>query len=375
MPGFYSNESKNELKNLIALNNSKINMNKKKIHELNTISTENRLGRIAILAEFAYLPICLSVVLLKLVSFQMMPLTILGSSLTIGLLGNIITEKMFDVKRRVANVSNAKNESEREEEVFKYELENEKLNNKNLALALAVETIDRETSLLDEVSKTGKYVVASKNTLNDKDKLEKKKEELEIQLKSKNETLDELSTKKFLSDKKRGIHDWMDISMYTMEAGLPVGLMSVLPLFGYGSVPVPGSPLIYLVSILGAMGISMGVSVSFLTSKNKRQKNILKKYMKDEENLDVEEDLRLTMAEISKKHVELQENKRKLEEIKRGSKADTSGFVRKKHEYELESVCGLTAVFSNDEIGDIEEMSSEIEGPSLVKRDKHKKHK
>lgn len=109
-----SNKSIEELKELINYNNFKINDNKNKIHTLNSISTENRLGRIAILSEFAYLPICILTVLYELVAFKYMPITILGASLTVGLIGNMITEKSFKVKRRVARTSSAKNEGERE---------------------------------------------------------------------------------------------------------------------------------------------------------------------------------------------------------------------------------------------------------------------
>lgn len=350
------NKSVEELKQLIKLNNTQININKNKIHELRTISTENRLGRIAILSEFAYIPICILTVLCELVSFKYMPVTILVSSLTVGLIGNMITEKSFKVKRRVARISSAKNESEREEEIFKYEIENEKLNSKNKVLSLSVKTIENEEDMIYKITKSEKYIVTCKDKSCDRTN-----SDLEKELSDKSRKLDELSTKKYLSSIKTP--DWMDIAMNSMMVGVSIGVTMIIPLFGNIVNPVPGSPIFQLISTLGAIGTAMGISIGVLNSKRKRQKNILKKYMKENECIDVDDELITTINEVSKIKVKLLENKRK-EELDKDNTLGTSSNLTQtqtKENDELESVCGLVAVFSNDE----------IEGKTLVKRNKH----
>lgn len=353
-----SNKSIEELQDLINYNKFKINDNKNKIHILNSISTENRLGRIAILSEFAYLPICILTVLYELVAFKYMPITILGASLIVGLICNMVTEKSFKIKRRVARISSAKNESEREEEIFKYEIENEKLNSKNKALSLSIQTIQNEEDMIYKITKLGKYIVTCKDASCDRTN-----NDLERELGYKSRKLDELSTKKYLSSIK--ISDWMDIAMNSMMVGVCIGITMIIPLFGKIVNPVPSSPVFQLISTLGTMGAAMGISIGVLNSKRKRQKNILKKYMKENENIDVDNELITTINEVSKIKVKLLENKRKEELDKDNDLGTGSDLVQtySKENDELESVCGLVAVFSNDE----------IEGKTLVKRNKHKK--
>lgn len=341
------NKEIEELKKLIELNNTKININKNKIHELNTISTENRLGRIAILSELVYLPICLGVVFLKLVPLQFMSLTILASSLTIGLIGNIIAEKSFKVKRRISRISSAKNEIEREEEIFKYELENEKLNNRNLAHILSIQTIENEASMINEITKSGKYTVSSKNTYDDR-----KNKELEEKISEKTKKLDEISTRKYISNIK--IPDWMDIIMNSMMVGVSVGITMIIPMFANIANPVPTSPLIPLVSTLGAISIGMCTSIAVLNNKRKRQNKILSKYINNNEKIDVDNELINALNEVSKTHVDLLENKIKSEELDKNNEISTNDLTQNctNNEYEPESVCTLARVFSNGEIED-----------------------
>jgi len=217
-----ANLYKETLQKLIEENEKTIEKNETKIKILNSNSFGNRISRILFITVLGYFFTYLASIALasKIALSVNYFLGLLGASFVGGTVFNFAMEKKFKTKKNISKISNAKNAEERTTEIFTYEQENEILKNRNIAMKRAIGNIDAKDKLLNQINETGEYTVVRKSEF-DKN-LNARNSALEDKLEEKISSLDTISKKRYLKNKK--IYTGSDIAFYSMCAcGLSLG--------------------------------------------------------------------------------------------------------------------------------------------------------
>lgn len=212
---------------------------------------------------------------------------------------------------------------------------------------------------------------------------EKQRENILIKLISKYEQkineedkqIEELNNK--IKFKKDVIHGFKINQAYWLGV---IGLNWLLfPTLGYFTSDIIAGLIISLISSIGT-GATLLLFKGYEIGLRKDLKK-LNNYIdtKEKENEEYEEDIDKLKKHITPAHVEYNIKPNYADE-NNNDPYIKSFFVEKIEEnneeptyiedFELDSVCGMVAVFSNDEIDDT---YSQSEGPTLVKKNKHKR--
>lgn len=273
-----------KLKKMIKRNESSIHKNEALIHELNIVSPDNRLGRIALMGVMCYLPVFPILYFLN-VHGIIFPFATVLTSLGASLIINAIVEKKYNCKKRFKKVSKSKNESERIEEIFRLELENEKLKNRNDVINNVIERIEKENELISSVSSNKRYSISKKNQPTNKDKLVWRINLLEDELKKKFEYLDILTEEEFMRNKSKSTHDKLDIFFHSMIASAACLSLYVPTIFAYTARPLASPSLIPLFGILGSGVATFAGGIGFLSKKKRDEQKAVNTINKERDEI------------------------------------------------------------------------------------------
>lgn len=121
------------------------------------------------------------------------------ASLCLGTLINTFMYKKCKTKERLNSFSTAKTQTEKLEEEIHYEIELEKVSNRNLVIEQAIAILNSNEVILRQLS--GKYDISYKRTEKTKEDVKKRVEELSTFIKEQYDKLDILSTQKVLHER------------------------------------------------------------------------------------------------------------------------------------------------------------------------------
>lgn len=170
---------------------------------------------------------------------QIPSLLVLSSTLGISFLSGVIVEalfhKKFRLKKRFRAFSNAKTESEKLEEQVHYEIEKEKLKQRNVVLSSTIDLLEKQQSLLETISK--QYDLSKKMGCREEESLSALAQEQYSQL-------DTIITKRSLCQKFQNLRGkgsglkksflWSLLTGagFSICTGLLLGPTVLLPVFG-----------------------------------------------------------------------------------------------------------------------------------------------
>lgn len=372
-------KSKQELQKQYEQNELVINKYSKYIRILNANTFENKLQFFLGTSVYIYSVPLFVMLILKMPSvfglspFVSFPLVTIGSTL---IASSILSYNAFKkLKLKLNKVTGAKTQEEILLEKTKYEIEVEKLTNKNRAIEKAVESLSKEESMINDLNEN--YEVAEKQMpeleiTRDMDSLAKA-------LNNKEKDINLLTTQNYLINRFynvrsriNGFYDHSISSMMTSmltfaSLSLPMALVGVYndfalyhpnvnPVnFALGSILTP-----FILSITGSTlyfkNLSSKEKKVFREINNSLNENAISEKEQTDE-LKIEKKLNSKITELSKTILEevrtkrmLESNETKSEEIEKS--IDDSFIVR--------NMPNLEDTF--------DENHREVEGPMLVKR-------
>lgn len=276
----YINKTKLELKE----NMKNISRNKAIIHELNLYNFEDRIGRITLLSTLLYMPILFGLFFIG-VPGAIFPGATLFTSFGLGFIGNLIMEKKAKCKERFKKISKSKNESERLEEIFRLEMEIEKLNIRNEIISRVNDKHNQEVNMIKKFSNNEKYSLQMKKSNYTKDELAKKISELEKSLNIKYSLLDKLAYKSVIKDKKNSLKDKMTPLFKSMMCAFVPMILSIMPVFAcIVARPLPSPSMIPLYTTFIPALLTFVGSLSYFNFKNTNTKKAIKSITKDDDD-------------------------------------------------------------------------------------------
>lgn len=277
-------DSLKNIDNVYNENNDLIRNNSVKIHELNLLNFEDRIGRISITSGLLYMIAFLSLCILQ-VPGTLFPLLVIVSSFGPGAVINFLVEKKAKCKERFKKVSNSKNEVERLQEILKLEMDSEKLSNRNSIFANIEFKIKNDINLIKKAK--SKFYIKAKRTNYSKEELNNKINELENSLKEKFTLLDNLTDKSFLLNRKGIVDDKLNSVFHSIMASSYTTILAGLTFFYYMINPLPTPSFIPAFTVLG---ISASTFIGSLVYYNLKRKNVNKAISSFGINLDEEQD-------------------------------------------------------------------------------------
>ena len=276
-----------QLEKEIQQNNEKIIKNDERTMLLDINSFESKFWITLFFSLVGYLPLfLLSSFLIKtfgvalftnIIPAYSFPVLLIGSSLVIGVLGKKIMYEKYKLKERLKYFSTANTENEKLKEEICYQIELEKLKNRNLTLNETIKELNENELLLKKISR--KYEICEKNDFIAKESSIKKIEDLSKNIKEKYDNLDMLSSQKVLSDRFWKVRlkgqKAVDTIMYSLISGMLSMFFILIPTLMVKETIAFGSLYVGLATILApfAAGI-IGTSV-YMNKRNNDQKEFL----------------------------------------------------------------------------------------------------
>lgn len=156
--------------------------------------------------------------LIDIIPAESFSFIIVGSSLCVGTIGRKILEHKYQTKERLKLFTTANTQSEKLQEELKYEIALEKVKNRNKAIQQSIDSLSSNQSILNSLS--SRYDISDKAISQNKEKSQKRVEELSILLKDKADELDVLTTQKILCEKFWQVRTKENKVMDIMIAGM-----------------------------------------------------------------------------------------------------------------------------------------------------------
>lgn len=373
-------KSKQELQKQYEQNNIVINKYNKYIRILNANTFENKLQFFLGTSVYIYSVSLFVMLILRMPSvfglspFVSFPLVTIGSTL---IASSILSYNAFKkLKFKLNKVSGAKTQEEILLEKTKYEIEVEKLTNKNRAIEKAVESLSKEESMINNLN--GNYEVMEKQMprleiIRDIDDIDKT-------INHKEEDINLLTTQNYLINRfynvRSRINGFYDHSMPSMMTSILTLASLSLPMALVGAyndftLYHPSINLVnfVLASILTPLILSITGSTLYIKNLSSKEKKVFREInsslnenaiseKEQTDELKIEKKLNSKITELSKTILEevrtkrmLESNETKSEEIEKT--VDESFIVR--------NMPNLEDTFT-------EENHREVEGPTLVKK-------
>ena len=390
--------TKEELEIQKKENNKKICLYDERVRMSKVNSFENKLISTLGFSIIGYLPILfVSSLLIKnigvisftnVISALSYPAIMAGSSFGIGALINSLINKKYKTKERYKAFSTAKTKIEKLEEEVHYQIELEKVNNRNKSISETIKLLETNQEMIDKIS--SRYDLKDKNLPQTKEEAKRKVNELSNIIKQQYDKLDILTTQKVLHNYfwriRSNIQNGLDIMIAAMMIGLFATSLTVLPLMmikdtlTYISLFTTFST-VFTPFIIGAVATSV-----YMIKRNKKYKkvfdifnlklgeNALEEMYKTiegayEEQEKIKSLIKNQIKDISLTEVQLHENKINLESnfSEKNSKKETS---------EQTMQAKNTMTFNPDTIYGQEEpteepklnLQDELDGPKLIKK-------
>lgn len=373
-------KSKQELQEQYEQNELVINKYNKYIRILNANTFENKLQFFLGTSVYIYSVPLFVMLILKMPSvfglspFVSFPLVTIGSTL---IASSILSYNAFKkLKFKLNKVSGAKTQEEILLEKTKYEIEVEKLTNKNRAIEKAVESLSKEESMINNLN--GNYEVMEKQMprleiIRDIDDIDKT-------INHKEEDINLLTTQNYLINRfynvRSRINGFYDHSVPSMMTSILTLASLSLPMALVGAyndftLYHPNINLVnfVLTSILTPLILSITGSTLYIKNLSSKEKKVFREInsslnenaiseKEQTDELKIEKKLNSKITELSKTILEevrtkrmLESNETKSEEIEKT--VDESFIVR--------NMPNLDDTFT-------EENHREVEGPTLVKK-------
>ena len=254
-------------------NELSIRKNDAKIHEINLLNLEERIGRTSIMATLLYLPVFFGLFFSNIPS-SIFPGATLFSSFGLGYIINVLVEKKAKCKERIKKVSDAKNETEKLEQIIKLEIESERLNLRNEIINRIKDKHNNEINMVKNISNNDRLSIVMKKSNYSKEELVNKIEQLENDLKIKYDLLDKLSDESVIQNKKNQLNDKISPIFYSVMYSMIPMILSILPIFACiiaRPLPVP-SMIPLFTTFVPAILTFFGSLIHF----NNKKKNTLK---------------------------------------------------------------------------------------------------
>lgn len=372
-------KSKQELQKQYEQNELVINKYSKYIRILNANTFENKLQFFLGTSVYIYSVPLFVMLILKMPSvfglspFVSFPLVTIGSTL---IASSILSYNAFKkLKFKLNKVSGAKAQEEILLEKTKYEIEVEKLTNKNRAIEKAVESLSKEESMINNLN--GNYEVMEKQMprleiIRDIDDIDKT-------INHKEEDINLLTTQNYLINRfynvRSRINGFYDHSVPSMMTSILTLASLSLPMALVGAYndftlyhPSINPVNFVLTSILTPLILSITGSTLYIKNLSSKEKKVFREInsslnenaiseKEQTDELKIEKKLNSKITELSKTILEevrtkrmLESNETKSEEIEKT--VDESFIVR--------NMPNLEDTF--------DENHREVEGPTLVKR-------
>lgn len=373
-------KSKQELQEQYEQNDIVINKYNKYIRILSANTFENKLQFFLGTSVYIYSVPLFAMLILKMPSvfglspFVSFPLVSIGSTL---IASSILSYNAFKkLKQKLNKVSGAKTQEEILLEKTKYEIEVEKLTNKNRAIEKAVESLSKEESMINELN--GNYEV-----------MEKQMPQLEIprdidsidkSLNHKEEDINLLTTQNYLINRfshiRSRINSFYDHSMPSMMVSMLTIASLSLPMALVGAYndftlyhPNINPVNFVLTSILTPLLLSVTASTLYFKNLSSKEKKVFREInnslnenaiseKEQTDELKIEKKLNSKITELSKTILEEVRTKRMLESNETKSeemeKSIDDSFI-------VSDMPNLEDTFT-------EENQREVVGPTLVKK-------
>ena len=309
----------NNFKNQFDENEKLIHQCEAKIHELKLGDLKEKVGRVSLMGTLYYLPVLLLSFLLN-VPGPILPLVTLIGSFGLGAITNAHLERKAKCKSRFKKVSKSKNESERLEEVFRLEMEIERLKCHNQTLQNVVNRISKEDEMHRNFARSGRYILYDKRDELGKKELIKKISFLEKELQSKLTELDSLVDESTIRSKKRISTDKLDVIFHSMVYSTVPMMLSVLPVMTYMIKPLPSPSMIPMFTALGS-GLATLCGSYFYLNKNKKDQlkaiNRIDNERQKDDRINIEHQINKLKSAINNIYFSLYDYKKKLAVIER----------------------------------------------------------
>ena len=366
-------KSKNELDKL-KIKKEQIKINDDKLKVLKANGLENKSLTIVYLSSLAYfilflISMVLNNTLASIFPGAIYPTVLIGISICVGTIGKNLIYKKYKIEDRLKSFTNARTEAEKIEEAVLYQIEIDKLNNKNKVIDEAIETLTNEKETLNKIS--DKYNISDKTTYSNEE-VKNNIDKLSETIKKQYNELDELSTDKVLCEKFFTVEEKLERRMRTMMVAMITGVttaaMSLPPLLLVKDTIQGASTLTSLMLSLTPMITGIIGGSAYMIKKNSDQKKAFKSLKKklniSEESLnknienkeELEEAIEKQIKNISLTEIELQENMRSLDNKTAQPKKDISDNSKQNEEL-IEMI--LEELFGKDE---------DNKEPTVVKR-------
>ena len=372
-------KSKQELQEQYEQNDIVINKYNKYIRILSANTFENKLQFFLGTSVYIYSVPLFAMLILKMPSvfglspFVSFPLVSIGSTL---IASSILSYNAFKkLKQKLNKVSGAKTQEEILLEKTKYEIEVEKLENKNWAIEKAVESLSKEESMINDLN--GNYEVMEKQM--PQLEIPRTIDSLDKTLNHEEECIDLLTTQNYLVNRFSSIRGKTNCFYnYIMDSIMVIVIVYAAILMPFGSVGLfndfslyhPNVNPIYfsLSTILTPLILSTSGICLYIKNLNNKEKKAFRKInsslkenaiseKEKSEDVKIESKLISKIDKLSKTILEevrtkrmLESNETKSEEIEKT--VDESFIVR--------NMPNLEDTF--------DENHREVEGPTLVKR-------
>lgn len=276
-------KTKQELKQELEKNYEQINLCDERTRMSKVTSLEYKTGLTLSFSMIGYLIFfASSLILIKSVGGSTFtnvipalsfPAVLVGGSLGVGTLIRTLMDKKFHVKKRLKSFSTAKTQSEKLEEEIHYQIELEKVNNRNLVVEQAINDLDANERVIRNLS--SEYDISDKKISKDEGEMKKTIKELSTVVKEQYNKLDVLSTQKILNERFLSVRSkfqkiWdvvvtVDLSCIASWALINLPLM----MLDYNSAI---SSL--LATTLAPFAVGIGGASLYMAKKNKDQKKV-----------------------------------------------------------------------------------------------------
>lgn len=212
-------------------------------------------------------------------SVSLFMLCVLGVGASIGYIG----QKMFTYvsKRKMREFSCAKTNEEILEELFHYEMEKEKIENKKEVIKRIYNGIVSKAKILEYYDNKISFIDKYEGYL--PNKLKEKKDNFALAYKVESEELDVLTSKKFLRDKFKSFRSKNGRRETIVGASIPIcGILSILLGLPLGLEAVEN--IVTIMDFVKCMGICFSpslivfpITVLYFNNRNKEHQNVFEK--------------------------------------------------------------------------------------------------
>lgn len=305
----------------INLNKEKINSARSRLLKIN--SKEEILLKIVCMSSMIYMLIVLSLLFVfnnpivlsaitNVIPVHGIPFVMMAVSSTLGTTIIKSFYKKNKLKEKIELFSDAKTDEQRLKEEISYQIESEKIKNKNLAIKKTMENLDSKQLILDKISQNYE--------INKKDISEEELYKMYGSLQQNYKELDDITTKKVLFERFCGVNNkaYRILNMmlnFSMVGVFPMMLVATPIIMLSVSFPNP-SLISTLTAVFGSFIAGNVMNGILYVKKNKIYKNVFNKYYKEIEINFNEEENEYSEQLIEQKINDISINEAKFLELK-----------------------------------------------------------